>query len=167
MPALSQEFRNVQNPALGAVLLWRFACGYINAHRTKEPLPLPLLFMALPMLLNKQIEEFLTSTRTSSGLRAFATKFGESRLSKQDVLLSIHDRVMQNRAFTMDSLGVAVGTRLLSLTPSGGVIALTTSEAKSGVPNEVRTLMANAQKLGSWCSNLTLHEVSTTLKLRF
>lgn len=35
----------VQNPALGAVLLWRFTCGYYS--NENRPVPFPLLFVVL------------------------------------------------------------------------------------------------------------------------
>ena len=93
MKALSLEVRNVQNPALGAGLLWRFACGYSEAHPRRDPVPLPLLFLVLPIILHEQIEELVAGTQKASGLRAFAGKFAKSVNSMQDLLMGIHDRV--------------------------------------------------------------------------
>jgi len=39
MSALDREVNAVQNPALGAVVLWRFACGYQFASQLGEPAP--------------------------------------------------------------------------------------------------------------------------------
>lgn len=41
----------VQNPAIGAALLWRFICGYYS--NENKPVPFPLLFVVLPIGFNK------------------------------------------------------------------------------------------------------------------
>ncbi len=92
MYTLSQETQYVQNPALGAMLLWRFAVGYERGSRTASPTPIPLLFLVLPVTLHEETVQFVTSTREASALRAFAGKFSESRTSKSDLLLAIHRR---------------------------------------------------------------------------
>ncbi len=87
---LAREAQNIQNPALGAAVLWRFSCGYVEAHPEGGLPRLPLLFVVLPMVLHQATAELLRRTRPSSGLRAFAAKFGDSQVSKQDLLLQIH-----------------------------------------------------------------------------
>jgi len=164
--ALAREVRNIQNPALGAALIWRFVCGYVAGHRTKDPTPLPLLFVVLPIVLHEQTEHFVYSTQKSSGLRAFASKFGKSEHSKQDVLLGIHTRMMRLRSLSMDSLRLGLATRLIHL-DKAWVIPLTQTPAIAGIPRGVRTLLGSSEKLGDWCGHLTVHEVATTLKVRF
>ena len=34
------------------------------------------------------------------------------------------------------------------------------------MPDEVKQLLMDAEKLGKWCGQLTLHEVTTTLKVK-
>lgn len=167
MTILAQEARNVQNPALGAGLLWRFACGYLEIHRTSEAIPLPLFFIVLPILFHEQTEEFLKSTQKASGLRAFAAKFGESKISKQDILLAIHDRMLRFRSLTMQSLQLAIATHLVHLGTDGTVNPLSRTKAVAGMPDETKQLMREAEKLGAWCAQITLHEVAATLKVRF
>jgi hypothetical protein len=167
MTVLAQEIRNIQNPALGAGLLWRFVCGYVETHRTHEHVPLPLLFLVIPTLFHQQTQEFVKGTLKGSGLRAFAAKFGGAKASKQDLLLAIHDRMFKSRPLTLASLRLALATRLLHVEADGKVLALSRTQAVSGMPTEARQLMRDAEKLGSWCAPLTLHEIATTLKLRF
>ena len=161
------EVRNVQNPALGAGLLWRFACGYSEAHPRREPVPLPLLFVVLPIILQEQVEELVAGTQKASGLRVFAGKFAKSANSMQDLLMGIHDRVLLLRRLSKESLALALATRLLHLETTAGVIALSQVEAVAGIPLEVRRMMKSAEKLGLWCGQLTMHEIATILKLRF
>lgn len=167
MTILAQETQNIQNPALGAGLLWRFACGFTESHRTSDRVPLQLLFLVLPVLYHKATGEFVKSTLKASGLRAFAAKFGESKASKQDLLLAIHDRSIRLRPLTLQAIKIALGTRLISIQPDGTVIALSQTKGASGIPADAKQMMKDAEKMGAWCSQLTLHEIATTLKLRF
>ena len=50
-------------------------------------------------------------------------------------------------------------------TETGEVIPLSRTNAR-GLPDDVKLLMADAEKLGAWCGQLTLHEVTTTLKVK-
>ncbi len=163
---LTNEVRNSQNPALGAGLIWRFVCGYVASHPTHDALPLPLLFLVLPIILHEQTEEFVKSTLQASGLRAFSAKFGKAENSKQDLLLAIHDRMLALRNLSMESIRLALATRFLHLDVAT-LIPLSQTEAVVGIPSDVRRLMKSAEKLGAWCGQLTLHEIATTLKVRF
>ena len=167
MKALAQEVRNVQNPALGAGLLWRFACGYVDTHKISEPVPMPLLFIVLPILFHEQTSEFVKGTQKASGLRAFTAKFGESKTSKQDLLLAIHDRAARLRELTTQSLQLALATRLLHLELEGRIVPLSKTAASSGFSEETKQLIKASEKLGCWCASLTLHEIATALKVRF
>jgi len=167
MNSLTREVRNVQNPALGAGLLWRFACGYIESHPTHDPVSLPLAFIVLPIVFHERSEALVNGTQKASGLRAFAAKFGNSDNSMQDVLLAIHDRMLALKTLSHESLRIALATRLLHLETTGYLIALSQTRAVAWVPNDIRRLMRSAEKLGHWCSLLTIHEIATTLKLRF
>jgi len=166
MSTLAKEVRNIQNPALGAGLIWRFVCGYIASHPTHEPIPLPLLFLVLPIILHEQTEEFVKNTQKSSGLRAFVAKFGKSENSKQDVLLAVHDRMLALRHLSMESIRLSLATHLLYLDVAKA-IPLSETQTEVGIPPEVRRLMKSAEKLGFWCGSLTMHEIATTLKVRF
>lgn len=75
MSGLNQETRNVQNPALGAMLLWRFTVGYEEASKVKAPAPLPVLFIVLPMMFHQETSDLISSTLKASGLRNYVNKF--------------------------------------------------------------------------------------------
>lgn len=162
---LAREAQNVQNPALGATILWRFCCGYAEAHPTGDPPPLPVLFLVLPIVLHQATTELLRRTRVSSGLRAYAAKFGDAAVSKQDLLLQVHERALRWRSLTLQSIELATAGRLLQLAEDGTVFPLSRTKAR-GLPDEVKQLLADADKLGTWCGQLTLHEVTTTLKVK-
>jgi hypothetical protein len=168
MSVLSQETRNVQNPALGAMLLWRFTVGYEEASKVKAPAPLPLLFIVLPMIYHQETSELISSTLKASGLRNYVNKFLDTKTSKSDLVYSIHDRAIKMRGLSLESLGLATASKLLSVDQqNGAVFSLSTSSAKSGIPQSVQSLLKSAEKLGSWCGAISMHEVSVILKIRF
>ncbi|MCA2025491.1 DUF6521 family protein [Enterobacter sp. K16B] len=162
---LAREAQNVQNPALGAAILWRFCCGYVESHRVSSPPPLPFLFLVLPIILHQETSDFVKRTYKSSGLRAFAAKFGDSSVSKQDLLFQIHDRSIRWRQLSLQSIELAVAGNLLRLQDEGNVIPLSKTKAR-GLPDEVKALIDLAEKLGSWFGELSVHEVVTTLKVK-
>lgn len=162
---LAREAQNVQNPALGAAVLWRFSCGFIEAHPAGDAPRLPLLFLVLPIVLHQATAEHVRRTRLSSGLRAFAAKFGDAAVSKQDILLQIHERAIRWRRLSLQSIELAAAGRLVYLSEAGEVVPLSRTKARA-LPEDVTQLLADADKLGRWCGQLTLHEVTTTLKVK-
>ena len=168
MSILSKESRIVQNPALGAFLIWRFTVGYEQGSENEDGTPLPLIFIVLPILLHPEICEFVINTQRASGLRAFAGKFVSSKVSKSDLLLAINKRAINFRSLTMHSLNLAVNARLTTIAPDNGiVIPLSNTPPKSGIPESITSLFKAAEKLGVWCSQVSLHEISIILKVGF
>jgi hypothetical protein len=167
MSILATEVRNIQNPALGAGLIWRFVCGYVNEHATKNPVPLPLIFLVLPTILHQQTETFVQGTNKSSGLRAFTAKFGAAKNCKQDLLLAINNRMLTLKNLSLESLRIAIATRLVHLETDATLIPLSKTKPIAGIPADIRNMMNNAEKLGAWCAPLTMHEIATTLRVRF
>jgi len=162
---LAKEAQNVQNPALGAAILWRFCCAYGQAHPTSNAPALPTLFLVLPIVMHQATTALLHRTRPSSGLRAFAAKFGDTTVAKQDLLLQIHHRSLRWRSLTLQSIELAAAGGLIHLTDAGRVVPLPRTKAR-GLADEVKQLLGDAEKLGAWCGPLTLHEITTTLKVR-
>jgi len=106
MSVLNQETRNVQNPALGGMLLWRFTIGYEEASKVKAPTPLPLLFIVLPMVYHKETADLISSTLKASGLRNYVNKFSETKTSKSDLVYATYDRAIKMRGLSLESLGL-------------------------------------------------------------
>ncbi|MCP4347376.1 MAG: hypothetical protein GY795_17865 [Desulfobacterales bacterium] len=168
MSILSQEVRNIQNSALGALLLWRFTYGYERGSGISSPTPFPLIFIVLPVVMHEETFQLVNSTQEVSGLRKFSGKFSESKHKKRDVLLSLHDRCKNMRKLSMESLSLAISSKLISIDKeTAHVISLSSSNPKAGIPNTVRPMVRCAERLGVWCSNVSLHEVSVILKVVF
>src|SRR3546814_16848028 len=71
-PRPPTEVDLIQNPALGALLLWRFARTYQG--EVAREVPLHLAFLVLPMVLHQGSRNEIVSTRKASGLTLFAAK---------------------------------------------------------------------------------------------
>lgn len=167
MSLLTRELENIQNPAFGAVLTWRFACGYSDHHKTSGYPHLQLAFIILPLLFHRESLEILERTNRPTGLRAFGDKFSRHEHSKSDVLLSIQPHALALRPLTWESLQLAVRTRLVTIARADGTLIPLTKTLPPGVPSSVKRMLTNAEKLGAWCSELSLFEVGAILKVEF
>jgi hypothetical protein len=85
------ELEIVQNPALGAYVLWRFGVGFQS--EDGRPAALPLAFLVLPLLLHQPTLKMIKSTQKASGLALFAAKLGQER----ENLLAVHERALALR----------------------------------------------------------------------
>jgi hypothetical protein len=163
---LNRELRTVQNPALAAMLLWRCSSAYSASSALAEQIPLPLLFLVLPILFHRETAELVTATHKTSGLRKFVEKFQLASLSKTDLLLSIAPRAVVMRDLTSQGLGIAVMCRLLAFDDdSARVYSLSDTPAVAGIPHSVRPMLAGAEKLGSWFATSSLYETSLLLQV--
>jgi hypothetical protein len=93
--ALSREIRAVQNPALGAAILWRFVCGYEAGNNLGIGTPVLLLFLVLPIMLDEDLAALLARTQRHTGLRGFVGKISDSKTSKTDLLYAVQTRSEQ------------------------------------------------------------------------
>lgn len=167
MSVLGEEVWHVQNPALGALLMWRFVTAYGDARSDAAGCPLPLAFLVLPVLLHAETARHVRSTRRSTGLRGFVAKFTTGSTAEADVLLGLHDRARTMRPQTLEALRTAIGASLVSADlAEGAVFALSTARVRR-VAEEIRRLGRDAEKFGEWCAQLTLFEVASVLKVRF
>ena len=168
MATLNEEVHHVQNSALGAMLVWRYVVGYHKARSDAAGCPLPLLFLVLPILLHHETLAHVQSTRIGTGLRGFSAKFGTSANNESDVLLALNDRAASLRRLSLESLRVAVGARMLTVdSGTGSAHALTRTMPKAGIPEHIRDLARNGEKLGQWCGTLTMMEIASVLRVRF
>jgi hypothetical protein len=165
---LSDEVHHVQNPALGATLIWRFVVGHWQANSNSRACPFHLAFLVLPITLHSDTYRLLAATQRGSGLRKFSEKFALSQNKQSDLLFAIHDRARRLRPLSLESLQVAARTSLVEvLYEEGSILPLSTTPPKVGIAKSTQDLLRNSEKLGAWCAELTMHEVSAILKVRF
>jgi hypothetical protein len=164
MTTLAREVGLVQNPAFGALLLWRFCIGYAAGATGRGP-AVQALFVVLPVLLHEETARFAIGTRTASGLRAFREKFTAAK--REDLLYAVHDRARTLRPLTATALQAAVHARLLVIDLSAEVLPVSQSMPQQKWSEEVRKLASAAEKLGKWMSKVSLFEAASILGVRF
>lgn len=162
MTAILNEVHAMQNPALGAALIWRFVCGY-SPETSPNGTPLPLAFVVLPLAFHAKSLEEVAGTQASSGLRKFEEKFSD----RGDVLFSIHPRMLLMRELSLRSLRIAIHSGLLTLVPKEAVLWPRSRSAAPAEAKAVSDLLKSTEKLGAWCRNVTLFEVGGLLKVEF
>lgn len=162
MTQLLNEVHAIQNPALGAALLWRFSCGF-SPESSEKGTPLPLVFMVLPLVFHARSLKGVTETQACSGLRKFEEKFRDHG----DLLLAIQPRMLAMRELSLRSLRIGLRTGLLTLIPNEAVLW---PRSHAPVPADYIAginLLKSAEKLGVWCKDLTLFEITGILKVEF
>lgn len=164
MKTLAREIANVQNPALGALLLWRFAIGYASGATGRGP-AMPAVFLVLPVLFHEETARFVIGTRRASGLHAFREKFTTTR--RDDLVYAVHDRARALRSLTMRSFRVAVHARLLVVDTSAEILPVSQAAPLQKWSDDVRKLTTAAEKLGFWMSKVSLFEAASILSVRF
>jgi len=157
------EVQAMQNPALGAVLIWRFACGYAPQNEPHDGVPLPLAFVVLPVLLHERTREEVTSTRQSSGARKFEEKFRD----KGDLLFALNQRATSLRGLSLRSVRHTLASGLVTMIPDQGTIWPRSYTKPPVVAKSVTELLAAAEKLGGWCRSLSVYEISGILRVEF
>lgn len=165
MSKLNRELLNIQNPALGSYIIWNFVRGYYE--NASKPIPLPLIFIVLPMIYRSDISEILVSTQKKSGLRYFSDKFTTRNNLKNDVLVNIHTSALNMRELSLEAMLIGINSSLFTIYYERALlIPIMTTEHKEKYKSTDKLGKA-AEKLGLWCSELTLHEISSILKVRF
>ena len=162
MTAIFNEIQAMQNPALGAAMIWRFTCGF-NPESSPSGTPLLLAFVVLPLTFHAKSFEEVVGTQATSGLRKFEAKFSD----RADVLLSIQPRMLAMRDLTLRSLRIAIHTGLLTLVPKEAVLWPRSRSSPPTDPKVIFNMLKSAEKLGAWCRDVSLFEVAGLLKVEF
>ena len=163
MSNLNREIYLVQNPSIGAAILWRFICGYYG--QENKVTPFPLLFLVLPIIFRRELCEVIKSTQKKSGLTKVSEKLFGGR--KNDQLYCVHNAAEQYKQTTLSSISIGISAKLFIVDTKTALALPLTQSNKTGIAQSAKYLLDAAEKLGIWCSELTLHEISTLLKVRF
>lgn len=154
----------VQNPAIGAALLWRFVCGYYS--NENRPVPFPLLFVVLPIGFRQDLCTVIKSTQKTSGLSKVSEKLFASK--QNDNIHYVNATAIRMRELTLEAFNIAVEANLVVLSVENAtVFPLITAFRKYVPKGNCKDMMTAIEKLGVWCSELTLLEITKWLKVRF
>jgi hypothetical protein len=153
------EIEKVQNPALGAWLLWEYGRRY-QTTTSSAPSHFLLFFLVLPICLHRPTLDALSSTQEKSGLGKFCEKLG----SKREELLAIHERALKLRALTLSSISFGVRAGLFDINYNTGVMRALEHKAPKP-PERVKPHAKGAVKLGAWFEAIDAVNVFTALKV--
>jgi hypothetical protein len=161
-PEQLSELHIVQNPALGAYVLWQFGIGF-QSHNGELP-KLPAIFLVLPIVLHRPTLDLIGSTIKGSGLALFANKLAE----REENLLAIHTRALVLRMLTLRSLGFAINSGLATINYGDATMranTLGTKVRKPQVPERLRAISNGSEKLGYWFARMALPQIASTLRV--
>lgn len=155
---LAKEFNNLLNPAFGSVVLRAFADGFSES----EPKEIPLhhLFLPIPLISLEEVSDAILSTNRSSGLRKVISKLDD------DTLYALHYRCMDFRQLSFNAIKLAVNSHLLLLEAESGMFLCPRSHGPE-VPISQKGIFDASRKLGIWFSEMSTHEICTTLRVNF
>ncbi|MGM3277564.1 three component ABC system middle component [Ralstonia sp. 24A2] len=148
---LLDEVEQVQNPGLGAALIWRFTCGYSEGSGG-DAMPLPYAYLVIPFLFQKSVLDAVASTK--SGLRKV-----EEKLSGNTALLaSVQDTADAMRELSRDSIALALRAGLIFVDTADATVRAR-SVTPPGLDDAVAAhLLKAADKLGRWAAGVSLRE---------
>ena len=149
----------VQNPAFGAVVLWKFGRGF-QAEKIDSLAPLNSFFLVLPIILHADTLEIARTTNIVSGLAKFVSKLADCR----ERLFAIHERALALRGLTLESVAAGVTSQLLSVNYE--LAAVRANELKPPTPPEgIKAHFAGADRLGRWFARLPQGQVFKLLQV--
>ena len=158
------DVKYVQNSAIGAALLWRFVCGHYQ--KESQPVPFPLLFVALPITFRQDLCTVVKSTQKASGLSKVSEKLFNKK--ENDSIHFVNNTAIKLRSLTLEAFNIAVEANLISMIPETAMVLPITEKMRQYTPkSDAKDMLNAAEKLGNWCSDLTMLEISKWLKVRF
>lgn len=167
MGQLVEEVKLWNTPLIGAYLLWEFTKGYLSGHPTGDAPIVVLHFIASAILTNKELLEPISARRDD--LQSYARSFEESRES--DILLIIHERVIQKREYTLASINIAIAEGLLVWDVDGGKLYPREISKKPGLGKTLRASIKKdgrkAEILGKWFAKHDVPTIAAYLKVVF
>lgn len=163
MNSINHEVRYVQNPAIGAAILWRFICGYYATEN--KAVPFPLLFIVLPVIFREDLCDVIKSTQKNKGLSKVSEKLFADK--KKDDLYTINNAALSLRLLSLEAFNTGLSSKLFAIDCSTALVYPLVETKKSGLSDSTKKLLNAAEKLGFWCSGLSLLEICDWLKVRF
>lgn len=165
MSQLVEEVKLWNTPAVGAYLLWKFTVGYCKGHPNGDA-PIGILhFLAIALLTNDKLLKPISNQRED--LQSYVRSFESSK--ETDILISIQERVMLKRKYTMNSIDIAIAEGLLVWDTDTGKLyprKIIKHPSRGKALKEVFVRQGKkAEILGNWFSKQDLHTIAAYLKV--
>ncbi len=157
--AYLSEIERVQNPALGAVLIWEYGRSF-QSNVSAESSHYLLTFLILPLCLHRPTLDLVKRTYASSGLGKLCEKLADER----EELFAIHERSLKLKRLTLSSLAYGESSGLLSIDYENAKVRAH-DLPRPKLPERIQDHAKGAAKLGTWFSALTPVEVFHALRV--
>jgi hypothetical protein len=160
-----EEVRLWNTPTIGAYLLWKFTLGYCDGHPNGDA-PIGLLhFLASALLTSDKLLKPISGRRKD--LQSYVRSFEDSKDS--DILLSIQERAIEKREFTMASIDIAVAEGLLVWDVDSGKLYPCTVTKHPSRGKKLKSVHEKDGKiaaiLGNWFAQHELATITNYLKV--
>jgi hypothetical protein len=158
---LEVEASLVQNPALGATMLWSFVNRFFDQTREKQG---PLVFLAfpiLPMVFHEETVQALSKRRFAGGFHLGLTE-------NRTLTVELQERMESFSRQTLESLNIAFASALITFDKRTGEL----HPIRRTHPFEIRAKELGdmdrlARRLGFWFATTPLDQLCTLLRIRF
>ncbi|KGD77790.1 hypothetical protein ID11_05790 [Pantoea vagans] len=154
----------VQNSAMGAFFLWLF-CRYYQQYKMEYP-TVTISFLVLPLILHKATVKLICSTQKASGIHLFAGKIQKRR----EAIFTIHERTLQLRSLTFESLSVAEAAGLIEINAKAATLIARRDDSEIDLPllsDDLKKIHACCDKLAYWFSEVSDQQIARTLMVDF
>lgn len=155
----------LQNPALGALLLWQVARAFTDRHPDGAAPQLPFFLLALPMLFHAPTVRRIKAMNFDSGLMKAVSDGPE-------IALGLQDRLKRSAGISLQALELACASHLLvreygSGFPSFRAEGTALPPGARSVAQDVRDMMSAARRLGVWFADDGIQGACLRLDVRF
>jgi len=164
---LVDEVKQWNTPIVGAYLLWMFTKGYCGGHPHGDA-PIGLLhFIASAILTSKKLLKPISNKRDD--LQSFARSFENTKDS--DLLLTIQDRTIKKREYTLKAIDIAIAQGLLVWDVDSGKLYPRDLSKRPDRGKILKSLIKRDGKkatiLGKWFAKHDLSTIAAYLKVVF
>ena len=156
------EQRVVQNTGLAAECMWQAVQEAYEAKGRAEGVPLPLIFVVLPLTFHRRTAQALAS-KTQPG--AFYKALADDR----EIIVGLQERMeaMAYRTFHGLSIAFAAGLLRVDSDHQRQLIPGRKTRPIAHVTEEVKTILAAAKRVGHALAEMSTVQLAVHLSIRF
>jgi hypothetical protein len=161
--SLLQEYKVMQNPALGANALLAFAQGFFSEKQdTKKQLTLWHMVSVLPLVYQETSRKVILKRQINSGLRSILDRDPKNSIAQNEAIFNINERIHAMEKRTFRSLNIAIACKLISI-EGGHFSSSSPFKISSSISLETKEILKAANKLGRWAGEMSDFEYLTVL----
>jgi hypothetical protein len=156
----NRDIENVQNPVLGAYLVWRLCLSY-QIESEENSTIIHYCFLALPLCYDANMSEAIRRTKKGSGLGKAVERISHNK----EHLVRLPTEIKAYRLATTEALAIGSQCGLLRMIYEEGRVRGIDAKTPR-LPTRLSDLEKAADKLGTWFGRLDLSVVSNLLNVR-